>query len=70
MIIYIIGIIVAAIMIGRNLCKRNNGEEYSGDILCYIFSLLSWGMVFVLLMAKLYEYISKRIAYGSKQKSN
>lgn len=70
MIIYLLGIIVAAIMIGRNLVKRNEGEEYSGDILCYTFALLSWGMVFVLLLAKLYEYISKRIAYGSKQKSN
>ena len=65
MIIYVLGIIVAAIMIGRNLIKRND-EEYSGNILCYVFALLSWGMVFILLLAKLYEYISKRIAYGSK----
>ena len=69
MIIYIIGVIVAAIMIGRNLCKRNNGEEYSGDILCYIFSLLSWGMVFVLLMAKLYENLSKKISNDRTQRS-
>jgi hypothetical protein len=67
MIIYLIGIIVAGIMIGRNLVKRNDGEEYSGDILCYVFALLSWGMVFILLLAKVYEYISNKIkANGSK----
>lgn len=67
MIIYLIGIIVAAIMIGRNLVKRNDGEEYSGDILCYVFAILSWGMVFILLLAKVYEYISNKIkANGSK----
>jgi len=66
MIIYVIGIIIATIMIGRNLVRRNDGEEYSGDILCYIFALLSWGMVFILLMAKLYKYIQNKIANGSK----
>lgn len=71
MIIYLIGIIVAAILIGRNIVKRNHGEEYSGDILCYVFALLSWGIVFLLLLAKLYEYISNKIkiTYGSKQQS-
>jgi hypothetical protein len=73
MIIYLIGIIVAAILIGRNIVKRNHGEEYSGDILCYVFALLSWGIVFLLLIAKLYEYISNKISndkatitYGGK----
>ena len=66
MIIYVIGIIIAAIMIGRNLVRRNDGEEYSGDILCYVFALLSWVMVFILLMAKLYKYIQNKIANGSK----
>lgn len=69
MIIYLIGIIVAIILIGRNIVKRNNGEEYSGDILCYVFALLSWGLVFLLLIAKLYEYISNKIANGSKRES-
>ncbi len=70
MIIYVIGIIVAAILIGRNIVKRNHGEEYSGDILCYVFALLSWGIVFILLMAKLYEYIQNKISInGSKRAS-
>jgi len=67
MIIYLIGVIVAAIMIGRNLIRRNDGEEYSGDILCYVFALLSWGIVFIILMTKIYKYIqTKIIINGSK----
>jgi len=69
MIIYLIGIIVAAILIGRNIVKRNHGEEYSGDILCYVFALLSWGIVFLLLIAKLYEFISNKISNDRTQRS-
>ncbi len=67
MIIYLIGVIVAAIMIGRNLIRKNDGEEYSGDILCYVFALLSWGIMFIILMTKIYKYIqTKIIINGSK----
>jgi len=69
MIIYLIGIIVAIILIGRNIVKRNHGEEYSGDILCYVFALLSWGIVFLLLIAKLYEFISNKISNDRTQRS-
>ena len=66
MIIYLIGVIVAVVMIGRNLIRRNE-EEYSGNILCYVFALLSWGIVFIILMAKVYKYVqTKIIINGSK----
>lgn len=66
--LYLFGILVAALLIGRNISKRyKDDEEYSGNILCYMFALLSWGAVFILLLAKLCNNIqNKIIANGSK----
>ena len=55
MIIYLIGVIIAAILIGRALCRRNIECEYSGSVLCYLFALASWVIVILLVIMEIRE---------------
>ena len=55
MIIYLIGVIIATILIGRALSRRNTECEYSGSVLCYLFALASWAIVILLTIIEIYE---------------
>ena len=55
MIIYLIGVIIATILIGRALCRRNTGNECPGSVLCYLFALASWVIVILLAIIEIYE---------------
>ena len=56
---YLIGLIIAAILMGIIFYEKGmNEDEFSGDIVCYVFSLFSWIAVFIILLAKLYKRMS------------
>jgi hypothetical protein len=58
--LYLFGVLIAAILIGRDISKRyKDDEEFSGNILCYLFALLSWGTVLIILITKIFKHGSK-----------
>ena len=57
-ILYLLGVMVATYLIGKMICCNPEGNiECSGFILCYCFAILSWLMVFIILLGKIFRYL-------------
>jgi hypothetical protein len=49
---------VATYLIGRTVYRNPEGNiECSGFIICYCFAILSWLIVFIILLGKLFRYL-------------
>ena len=58
LILYLLGVMVATYLIGRMVYRNPEGNiECSGFILCYCFAILSWLMVFIILLSKFFRYL-------------
>ena len=58
LILYLLGVMVATYLIGKMICRNPEGNiECSGFILCYCFAILSWLMVFIIILGKLFRYL-------------
>ena len=57
-ILYLLGVIVATYLIGKMVYRNPEGNiECSGFIICYCFAILSWLIVFIILLGKLFRYL-------------
>lgn len=61
LIIYLIGVFVAIYLISKKMPEKADNEEFTGDIVAYLFALFSWATVFMLLLALLFGKVYRNI---------